>query len=65
MIGIAIIEVIYPDQPPYKHQHVWMSEGIEYAPVELADWKRETEEQQGCTLKILEWRLEERTDIGY
>jgi hypothetical protein len=65
MIGVAIVEVAYPGQKPYKHQHTWMSEGREYAPVELADWKTTTEKEQNCTLEILEWHLEERSDIGY
>jgi hypothetical protein len=64
MNGVALVEVTYPDRAPYKHQHLWTSEGWLQAPVELADWKRETEEEQGCTLKILEWTLYERTDIG-
>lgn len=65
MIGTAIIEVKYPDKEAYKHEHTWMSEGLDYAPVELADWIKETEKEQGCTLKILEWSLQERADIGY
>lgn len=65
MIGSAIIEVKYPDREAYKHRHTWMSEGAAYAPVELADWMRQTEEEQECTLKIVEWNLTERADIGY
>lgn len=65
MIGIAILEITYPGEAPYKHRHIWMSEGPEYALVELIDWERETQEAQGCTLKILEWKLEERPDMGY
>lgn len=64
MIGTAIIEVTYPGQAPYKHRHTWISEGWLYAPVELADWMQETEQEQGCTLKIVEWSLQERVDIG-
>jgi hypothetical protein len=65
VIGEAIVEVKYPNKDAYKHRHVWMSEGWMYAPVELADWMRQTQEDQGCTLKILEWTLRERPDIGY
>jgi hypothetical protein len=65
MIGIALILVTYPGQASYKHRHVWMSEGWEYAPVELADWIVATQQEQGCTLTVLEWTLEPRSDIGY
>jgi hypothetical protein len=65
MIGTAVVEVKYPDQEAYRHRHTWMSDGIECAPVELAAWLRETEEEQGCSLKIIKWELVERTDIGY
>jgi hypothetical protein len=65
MIGSAMVLVTYPNEAPYKHAHHWMSEGWEYAPVELSDWKRETEQEQGCTLEIQEWTLKDRSDIGY
>ncbi|GAC1661328.1 MAG: hypothetical protein PVS3B3_31890 [Ktedonobacteraceae bacterium] len=57
--------VTYPGKAPYKHEHIWMSEGWMYAPVELVDWQKQTQQEQKCTLEIVKWTLEERTDIGY
>ena len=65
MIGIALVLVTYPGRKPYQHEHVWMSEGWEYALVELLDWRKATQQEQGCTLEILQWTLQERSDIGY
>jgi hypothetical protein len=65
MIGVALVVVTYPGEAPYKHQHLWMSEGWMYAPVELADWQKQTQQEQKCRLDIVEWTLHERTDSGY
>ena len=65
MIGIALVEVTYLNEQSYKHRHTWMSEGPLHAPVELMDWKRETEKEQKCTLEVKAWTLKERSDIGY
>jgi hypothetical protein len=37
MIGVAIVEVQYEGESAYLHEHVWMSEGYLYAPVELLE----------------------------
>ena len=65
MIGIALVEVTYLGEQPYMHRHVWMSEGLPFAPVELMDWQQQTQQEQGCTLRILQWTLKERSDVGY
>ncbi|HYU74423.1 MAG TPA: hypothetical protein VEL31_17270 [Ktedonobacteraceae bacterium] len=65
MIGIAMVEVQHEGERAYLHQHVWMSEGYLYAPVELADWIKVTQEQQKCPLTVQSWYLKERSDIGY
>lgn len=67
MIGIAWFLVFDQgfDNLPYDHQHVWMSEGWLYAPVELVEWQQETEKSLHVTLCCFEWWLEERPDSGY
>ena len=64
MVGVASMRVVYPDEPAYKHCHCWLSEGWLHAPVELREWIRETEEEQGCKLEVVSWELKARTDIG-
>jgi len=45
VIGLALVLVTYPGEEPYFHRHVWMSEGWDYAPVELIDWEVETQKE--------------------
>jgi hypothetical protein len=60
MIGVAIVEVRYGNEKPNLHQHVWMSEGYLYAPVEFVEWIKATQKEQQCTLTIQQWWLKER-----
>jgi hypothetical protein len=65
MVGVALFLVTYPGEKPYKHRYIWMSNGWLSAPLELLNWIAKTEQEQGCTLELLEWTVEERSDIGY
>ena len=66
MIGIAQMLVWEhgKDNLPYYHQRVWLSEGWEYAPVELMDWCKGTEQHLHVTLPVFKWWLQPRSDIG-
>lgn len=52
------------DNLPYYHQRVWMTDGWEYAIVELVEWQKETERDLHVTLHCFRWWLEERPDTG-
>ena len=52
------------DNLPYYHQRVWLTDGWEYAIVELVEWQKETERDLHVTLHCFKWWLEARPDIG-
>lgn len=66
MVAVAqmVVWEIGLDNLPYFHEHVWLTEGREYAVVELMDWQRETQEELHVTLKVFKWWVRECPDIG-
>ncbi len=49
---------------PYYHQRVWLTDGWEYAIVELVEWQKETEYDLHVTLHYFKWWLKEKSDIA-
>lgn len=52
------------DNMPRIHQHVWITDGWEYAIVELLDYQKEQERDCHVTMKCFKWWVEPRPDIG-
>jgi hypothetical protein len=71
MIAIARFAVQLPGEAnaTKEYTHRWMTEDMTTAAVELAEWqiteKPKIEDEEGWKMKLLDWHVEPRADIGY
>ena len=67
MIAVAVFLVWQAgrDNLPKAYRHVWMTEGWEYAIVELVEQQKTIEQEEHWYMHCLKWWIEERADIGY
>lgn len=71
MIATAMFEVTLAGETKATefYKHTWQTEDINTAIAELATWqvgeKLRIEQAEGWKMKLFDWRVQARTDIGY
>lgn len=71
MIAIARFSVLRAGETvaTKAYRHTWMTESSDTAIVELADFQAnelpKIEKEEGWKMKLLDWTVVERPDIGY